>query len=786
MRVSFKFNPAWRRNLPASDRRPWLLRSIAFSKLISTDSIWTVEIYFKRLLVALGALALAFYLAAASGLYLWLARNPHNQVGWSDLSLPWHWRGLRTKLGDTAILDAQAELARGNYVAAYFHLSVGVARSPGNAKGRTLLARLILAQEPVRALALMEEGLPNNDDDVPFLSDLMALYQHHQANSRALATIERLQGAPNAGARSAAARDYLATAKAAVLLSANRPAEAAQALAAVPWTTITNQDVRRFRHLTETRVLLRLDRAGEALQLLDQRAAELSPPDASLLVAEAEACLATGNEPRLQSVLRRLKAIDPENPVPYIFAFECWHRLKRPTLRDIAENEFYQFFANSDTAMHRFAATLVNLGLDDMLIRARSRAQAAGVNAYAFNVNLTELSLRRGDFEEAIRFLRNWETSTKKLISHQQFYPEFIRHLTRAAFTGKEEQTEVLLRHLDDNRVQVQPAFYQFAADILMRSAQADACGRLLQMATTRYPHSDPLRTKQVEVEQRLAEMRPAEKPAAAEPAPEAIAALPADAGEAFSTLDSLLQNDSLAESRDLIRRLRQAAPSWLPANETALAVREIELSLATEDALSSRNLIRRYLAAYPSESAALALVTLAQKQAGRQRLAGARLLRDEVRTARQDSDRVSAALEALPLPDDLQDLLTNREATLQALDEKLTSGEWIEAERLWGRVQSTRPAWAADAQIELRTRQVRLLLGLGQKTSALLVFRELVASPGAARFAAFGLVRQYAAAGAGASAVLLATEASRLLPGDPAAERLLQEARVGQPPAEM
>jgi hypothetical protein len=256
--------------------------------------------------------------------------------------------------------------------------------------------------------------------------------------------------------------------------------------------------------------------------------------------------------------------------------------------------------------------------------------------------------------------------------------------------------------------------------------------------------------------------------------------------GETLAALDALLERDSLVPARDLLRRLRQTNPTWLGANAAAVAVREIELAFATEGALASRNQVRHFLASFPSDSAALSLVNLARKFLARQRMADARVLHDEVKTARGDSDRVAAALRDLKLGDDLQDVLANRETTLRALDEWMSRGQWLEAETLLGRLQKSAPPWATEARVELQVREVRLLLELGKKPPALQVFRELAGKPGPARVAAFRLVRDYVVAGESARAVLLTEEAARLLPGEPAVDRLKREVQVALPPPEI
>ena len=101
------------RVLAPGDRRLWLLRSVALRIERQANPLWRFEIYYRRLLIALAALAVAGWLAAVSALYFWLDRQPHNQVGWFDLAAPWRWPGLRAKRGDTAVLAPWTSSRRG-------------------------------------------------------------------------------------------------------------------------------------------------------------------------------------------------------------------------------------------------------------------------------------------------------------------------------------------------------------------------------------------------------------------------------------------------------------------------------------------------------------------------------------------------------------------------------------------------------------------------------------------------------------------------------------------------
>ncbi|HEX7632644.1 MAG TPA: hypothetical protein VF388_10955, partial [Lacunisphaera sp.] len=103
-------------------------------------------------------------------------------------------------------------------------------------------------------------------------------------------------------------------------------------------------------------------------------------------------------------------------------------------------------------------------------------------------------------------------------------------------------------------------------------------------------------------------------------------------------------------------------------------------------------------------------------------------------------------------------------------------------ADRLLKQLRDDPPAWLPAATVEVRTREVQVKLGVDQRPLALAALKELVVKSGAPRGAAFKLVRDLLARRENESALLLAREIARLLPGDPAATRLLREAETPPP----
>lgn len=740
------------------------------------NPLWRFEIYHRRLLLTLAALGLVGWLAAVSALFYWLDRQPHNQVGWFDLAAPWRWTGLRAKRGDTAVLTALDELEARDYPSAFYNLRVGLSRSPGNVEGRLMLAQLTAGQDPVRAITMLEEGLSVAGDNPKLVGGLLGFYGTYQMHSHGLAKVENLLRSP-ARPLSPATRLLLERARVSFLLQLGRLAEAETAFAAI--TPTTDPVGQTSLAVLQSDLLLRRERPAEAKAVVDRLLAA-SPVGAGVRRLAAEVAIAQGDADALLSTLRHLKAETPNSPGAYLLAFQAWHRMKRPSLRDGAEQEYYRLFRASDGALQALAAMAVNLDLPDVVERAQRAATSARLSAFAFQVHRTELALRRGDTDEATKLLREWENNVDTLKAAQRFHPEFIKRLTRAAFAGTPDQVSFLIGHLTAARGLAQLPVYQLAATVLEKSGNPTGAAEVVRAGLQIYPQSEPLLVAQT----RLAGLVTAVVASAEAPKSPSVSlgVLPVSADEVRLRLAELLQKDSLAGARDLIRALRAQKPSWLSTIENELAVREVELAYLTLDQIASRAAARAYLDRHRNELEVLDLVPVVQRLSARGQVGDARLLFDEIKGAPATSIRVQQALHELNFGDDTVPAMASLAALLAALDAQIRAQQWPQAERQLKQLRENPPVWLAAGASEVKVREVPIRLGLDQRPLALAALKDLVVKGGASRSAAFKLVRDSLARGEHESALLLAREIARLLPDEPAAVRLLREAETPPP----
>lgn len=773
MKLQFKHNPAWRRHVAVGDRRRWFLWSIALKIEVRAIPVWTFEIFWKRLLLGFGVLLVVGYLGAVTTLYLWLQRQPQNQVRWSDVALaPVRWEDFRRARGDTSIAQATVRLEERDYVEAFHGLRVGLARSPGNFRGRILLARLYAAYDPALALRTLEAGLPHSASEPTFLRALFGFYGQHQANARASTEADRLLAADRTPPLPPLARSVLQALQATLVLDTD-PAKAVERLAAVPPSGDAEEDARIAR--LRAAALVRLGRLDEAQALLERTRAVSAGLDQCR--AEAELAVARRDEAAVESALRRLRVVrDRETPQAYLVGFNAWHQLRRLTLRDLTEQEFYRTFGAQDAALQLFAANAVNLGLPEVVLRTQQVAQENGLSPFAFRVHLTELALRRGEFDAAFQQLRDWERAVATLPPGQRAYPELIERLTRTVVAGGENQVSGFLTHLGAMRGRATPGVYRLVLDVLERAGQPAVARQALDFGLRLYPQTDFL----LEAQTRLAGLTvlPAGAPSD-RAAPPAVAAT---SEEALAAIDSALDAQAYVAARDQVRAVRTARPAWLAEADAALGRREIRLALATQDRSSARLVARTHLERHRSDEEALAVVRLAAAALADGRSEEARLLHDEVAAARGAGPAVQEALAALGLRDDLATTAETAGAALAALDQSLAARRADEALRLLDYVRQKNMPWLAEARNDLAVREVRVRLALRQRTLALAALKDLTVRGGLARGAAFRLVREMIAAGETETAQLLAREIVRLLPGDAAAAKLLQEAEAPRP----
>ena len=776
MQLQISSNPSWRRTLAADDRRFWLLGSLALRIEVRANPLWAVEVYWKRLLVAGALLLVCGYLALVTAAWGWWHRKPENLVHWTDVALaPVRWEELEIKRGDTAIAIALERLKQKDYTEGYFGLRKGLPRSPANVTGRLVLSQMMAVSDPAQSLALIEEGLKYTPDNLDLLRTLFGTYATQQAGARALDQGGLLLQSPTLAPP---ARMLLSLGRAGLLIESGRLPEADQFLTEIRPLAATPENL-TFWHRLKIDLLLAEGKVAEA-QGWWQEQIPHDRNQAEVQKMAMQIAVAARDEEALATALRRLKLASGNTVGAHLQAYRAWHQLGQPARLFAEEKEFAQVFGGDDGALQALAALAVNLDQPATVRRLGAVAAAGHLSPFAFRVHLTELALRHGAWEEALRQEREWAQDIGTLPPDQQFYPKFISRLVHACQIGEETQIAALLEILAGGRGQAKSAVYSLALETLERSANFAAAQQVAVAGLRLYPLSDPLLTSQLRLQGELARAAEQRKiPALADTRP----SLPATAEEAIRQIDAALAGAQSDRARDLLRAIRLHPPTAWEAERLAdFAFREVKLALQTEDVLSARSRIANYLESHHELRDQRALLALAQEYLARQQTAEARLLRDAVAAQPDPTGTMAADLAKVIIADDLAAFAAAPAVALAELDRWLAARQYAEAARFLAYLREKPPGWVAASATELAVREVPLRLALDQRPLALSVYKDLVVRSGAPRSAAFRLVRDFLARGDRDNAGLLAAEVVRLLPEEPAAKKLLKETEAPRP----
>lgn len=779
MLIRFSLDPEGIIPVPPGERRYLILPRVGLYLHFRHQTWWSFVSDWRKVTAALVLLGLLAYLGAATLLHAHWATKPGNKVEWVDVALaPFRWEEFRVRRGETAIAGALLSLERGELSQAFFDLSAGVVRAPRHTKGRTLLVEMIGYWDPNRAQQLLNEGLELDPADPELLRALFSFQEIHHAPALTLETVAPLLDGPQAAALSPLARARCVNARATALLALERAAEADDLLVAAALDPATDEGRRALR--LRIRAALRTQRFAEADTAWKQLTrAQPDAPENHLF--DGEIALASADDERLARAIRRIKVAYPDTIDPLLFAYRAWHQRGRTTLRDGIEAEIFTYYPDDNAALQRFGTLLVELDLPEALKRTQNFGVRNGLNPFAFQAQMTDLALRRHDFDEAFRTLQQWEWLLSNVRSSQRGYPEFLRRLVRATVDGGTANTTLLVNHLIGLRGQVTPEHFKYAITALERAGKLGAATQVAEIGHRYFPFAEALQADGTRVRAAL-ERQNAEQADSQRTARQLIEGKIGDAETVLAQLDAALAAGQFISARNQLQQVRIVRPAWYGENESAIELRRLKLAVLTEEAVDARIVVRRYLGAYRTAEDALGVLAFARKLVDAKQEGAARLLQSEVASARGTMPEVAEALEGFGPDQRWLALTQSRESALALIDQQLARLDPDSVLALLDQLNNARPDWLEDARPALEMREFRSRWALQQKPSAMLIFRNLVLKQGVRRAAAFQLVRELIAEGDRATAQLLAKEINTLLPDDRAALKLQQEAEAPAP----
>ncbi len=377
-----------------------------FSSHSSRTSIWRlwvrarlrggrtrVKIYWKRILVVLGLLAVAGWMSLALAAYLFLKqKHDFKDISYLNLVLPHRWPEHRRALGRHYIAKAKQALSDRNIADAYHFFSAGVSRAPEDIEARRLFAAINsrIGRSAVAAKLLIA-GFPHGYTDVEYVRQTFAVLFEQQREEEALQLIaQHLPANPT----KVAADQFLAQQAATANFRLGRYDEAEKIL----------------RHW-------QLDQQVEGVLLLARCEWERGYPDLALLRLEGARDRFPGSDPLALQLLRFYRELgnhpralqeavmrvsgDPLSPGPRIDLLHSLHivgdtaQFKRETQAYLRE------FARDPVALLLLARVSADLGEVELTREARRQVSGLEVNQTAFAMLEVESLISADRFKEA-------------------------------------------------------------------------------------------------------------------------------------------------------------------------------------------------------------------------------------------------------------------------------------------------------------------------------------------------------------------------------------------------
>lgn len=158
----------WKRLLPVS--------------LVRIDGVASIRIRWRVLASMLLALGIGGYLATITTVFVLVKyQRGFPEAVFLDLLWPGRWRHYRRAHGDHLIALGEQQLTAGDWRGGFASLRAGVAKSPGNRRGRLLLHDILIAgKRPDLAVQVLLDGLPRLQDDPDYLQPLFGQLLHEQ------------------------------------------------------------------------------------------------------------------------------------------------------------------------------------------------------------------------------------------------------------------------------------------------------------------------------------------------------------------------------------------------------------------------------------------------------------------------------------------------------------------------------------------------------------------------------------------------------------------------------
>ncbi len=552
------------------------------------------------------ALGLVGYVGIAAAVTRWLARDPTNRIGFTDvLSWPVRREQIAELRGRSWLAHGKEAINAKRWAEGVFFLRRGLDAWPGDFDARLALARFhLLAGERARALALLAEGPRVGPPPPGWTGSVFALAAEGEDWTTALLLCERsLPWLSDPEQR--AERESLFIRKSAALIGLGRNAEA------LAWAEASGETIPAL-NLERARALLALGRPADAAEFLTRRRA--AAPDAdrvAIVKLQARAWREAGRFDAMDQALGDLRALRPSDPELGAFAVEQSVRAGRNG--SVALDDYLFRFGGQPVNLQFVVRPLAEIPDVALVRRVVVAAAERGYVAPPFRVPLAMALLRQGEWAALATELAALAPSMSSADLEMKRWFKWMNLLSGALGLPPAVPPEPLLAFLQTQPVGLEA--HRLTVTALRRAGRDAAARDVLLISRRTFAESPWLRTQESEVARAL---EAAALPAAGRPAPSASPITP-NWRAFFQLTDDAIARGQWTEARQLLAAARAAQPGWLVAREGELTWRELRVADGLHDTAGLRLALGLYLNGALERTAAVLAWARELHAAGRQ-----------------------------------------------------------------------------------------------------------------------------------------------------------------------
>jgi hypothetical protein len=533
-----------------------------------------IAISIRGLLLWSMGFAAAAYVAGATALFWYWERNPYSVLSYSDALLyPIRRDVINEKRGQAFIAQGTDLFRARKYGDAATLLRLGLARYPRDIAGRLLLAQFYqLANQRPAALALLEEGLP---DDYPGRAYLEALFNAAQSGE-------------DYGKIVAAARRYQPQLRAPEMLRDNRwlLARLFNALQASgrydeALALAKEEPPGDLAHEHQVLALVALHRLDEALAATDSWQAMPRADRRAVLRLKVRVLREARRLPEMDAALAALREMNPADPSPAVYGVIQRAMAGEAAGAETALKDYLFRFGGSAQNLILVAEPLAEIGELELLRQCTAAAKERGYPLLRFQVATVQLLLEKGEWAAAnAQFAAIPNVTGRENVASQAWRNWMDRLLDVVTSPAAAAQVSLL----EFFRERPWPLdMFKRTVTILERADRLENARDLVALAQRGYPAAGWVQDEG----RKLAAQIAAREPVAVAPGASAAAGPRLPAEPVFvEQLNTALGAAKWDEAARLIRDARSArpAPSWVAAREPAFLLAELRIGRGSGD----------------------------------------------------------------------------------------------------------------------------------------------------------------------------------------------------------